>query len=123
MARPLLRVLVRALAREVREDGGFIPPGIDRFLSDLAAVVDHPPPSGSGLGTGPAPSATVEVPTTVAAEVIGASPEYVRRLCRMGRLPARRIGRAWLISLDRRTLDHHAGQHQEQDQQQGHHRE
>jgi excisionase family DNA binding protein len=110
MARPLLRVLVRALAREVREDGGIIPPGIDRFLSDLAAVVDHPPPGGSGPGTGPAPPATVEVPTTVAAEVIGASPEYVRRLCRTGRLPARRIGRAWLISLDRRTLDHHEDQ-------------
>lgn len=98
LARPLLRFLVRALTREAREDGGALPPGIASFLADLAALVDAPP-AGSADGTTSAPSATVE-PVMTATEVarsMGASPEYVRRLCRSGRLRARRPGREWLI--------------------------
>ncbi|MBT2207026.1 excisionase family DNA-binding protein [Actinomadura sp. NEAU-AAG7] len=102
LERPLLRVLVRALAREVRVDGGIVPPGIAPFLADLAAVADQPdepyqPGAGSAAGTPPEPPAMVEISVRTAAEDMGASPEYVRRLCRDGRLRARRVGRTWLI--------------------------
>jgi excisionase family DNA binding protein len=39
-----------------------------------------------------------------AAGVMGASREYVRRLCRAGVLPARRVGRPWLITIPRERL-------------------
>lgn len=109
LARPLLRFLVRALTREVRDGGGgVIPPGIERFLTDLAAADTQAPDDGSsGSGTDPGEPPTMEVGTAAAAEVIGASREYVRRLCRTGRLPARRIGREWLITIDRRDHDGH----------------
>jgi len=111
---PLLRVLVRALAREAREDGGTIPPGIAAFLADLAAVVDSPTApaaatgeaAGSGNGTVPGGPAMVEVSAADAAAAMGASREYVRRLARSGRLPARRIGRTWLITMEATHLDH-----------------
>lgn len=100
LAGPLLRLLVRALRREVREDGGVIPTGIEVFLADLAAAVDGtPPPAGSANGTCPGAGATVEVPVLVMAGVMGASPGYVRRLCRVGRLRARRVGGRWLVEL------------------------
>ncbi|MGI5325520.1 helix-turn-helix domain-containing protein [Actinomadura nitritigenes] len=100
---PLLRVLMRALTREAREDGGTIPPGITGFLSDLAAATDRTPP-GSAAGTDPGVPGTVEVSAAEMAEAMGASREYVRRLCRDGRLPARRIGRTWLIEIERNRV-------------------
>ena len=36
--------------------------------------------------------------TTQAAPVLGVSPHEVRRLCRLGLLPAQRVGRDWLIA-------------------------
>ncbi|MFH9293843.1 helix-turn-helix domain-containing protein [Streptomyces sp. NPDC017520] len=41
---------------------------------------------------------SVEVSAREWAERVGCSPQYVRRLARTGRVPARRIGRAWLIA-------------------------
>lgn len=47
---------------------------------------------------------TVEVGVTEMARYLGCSPQWVRHLCRTGRLPARRIGRRdWLIA----TREHH----------------
>ncbi len=112
LAGPLLRVLVRALAREAREDAGVIPPGIAPFLANLAAADAPTRSTGSVDGTPDAPSGTVEVSAAEAATAMGASREYVRRLCRTGRLPARRIGRTWLITME---ASHLAQDHKDPD--------
>lgn len=99
LARPLLRVLVRALTREAREDGGTVPPGIAPFLADLAAVADGPPLADSGNGDD-APE-TIEVAgwSTVAqlAAYSGHPPRTLRHWAAAGRVRAHRVGRAWLI--------------------------
>lgn len=41
----------------------------------------------------------VEVGAADAAQIMGCSPEYVRRLARNGRLAARRLGTVWLIDV------------------------
>lgn len=58
---------------------------------------------GSGIGTAEQPvlgsgaRSGHEVTTTEAADLLGVSPELVRRWCRDGRLAARRPGGSWLI--------------------------
>jgi excisionase family DNA binding protein len=37
------------------------------------------------------------ITTAQAAALLGVSPHEVRRLCRLGLLPAQRVGRDWLI--------------------------
>jgi excisionase family DNA binding protein len=98
LARPLRALLADHVAYSARRNGVMVSPLLLGFLADLDAVVD-PPALGSADGTTSAPSGTVEPVMTVAeaARSMGASPEYVRRLCRSGRLRARRPGREWLI--------------------------
>ncbi|MEV4888985.1 helix-turn-helix domain-containing protein [Nonomuraea sp. NPDC055795] len=100
LARPLLRVLVRALAREAREDGGVVPPGIGAFLRALqdatTPMADVGPPE-------PPPASVDPVMATVTqvAEQTGYSPRQLRRLAAAGRIRARRIHtRGWLIDPD-----------------------
>jgi excisionase family DNA binding protein len=103
LAAPLLRVLVRALAREAREDGGIVPAGIGAFLAVLAAQADRPP-AGFGSETSSAAAETVVVTVPEMARVMGASEQYVRRLCASGVLPARRPGGTWLIEVLKERL-------------------
>ncbi|MEU9183359.1 helix-turn-helix domain-containing protein [Streptomyces sp. NPDC048484] len=42
----------------------------------------------------------MEIGASELAERMGCSPEYARRLARSGRVPARRVGRTWLIATD-----------------------
>lgn len=42
---------------------------------------------------------TLYIPASDAARTTGLSREYITRLARAGKLPARRLGRNWLISL------------------------
>jgi excisionase family DNA binding protein len=53
--------------------------------------------AGSVGGTSQAPAARVEIGISDAAQRLGCSPEYARRLARRGRLSARRVGRTWLV--------------------------
>lgn len=46
-----------------------------------------------------ASSPRVEVTAAVAGPLMGCSAQYVRKLARLGRVPARRIGRLWLIDV------------------------
>ncbi|MFG2021100.1 helix-turn-helix domain-containing protein [Actinomadura geliboluensis] len=98
LARPLRDLLSDHVVYRARVNGVTVSPVLLGFLADLDAVVEPPAP-GSAAGTSSAPSATVEAVMTVTevAGLMGASPEYVRRLCRRGRLRARRPGREWLI--------------------------
>lgn len=98
LARPLLRLLMRALTREVREDGGTLPPGIGAFLRDLQAV-DEPPMADVGPPEPPAGSVDPVMATvTQVAEDTGYSPRHLRRLAAAGRIRGRRLhARGWLI--------------------------
>jgi excisionase family DNA binding protein len=37
------------------------------------------------------------ITTTTAASILGVTPAEVRRLCRLGLIPAQRVGRDWLL--------------------------
>lgn len=107
VAGDVLRLLVLGLDALVRKDGGEVSPRARTLLLELhraaQAYDDGAPVPSAELG-GPL-SATVEVSVAQAARVIGSSREYVRRLCRREVLPARRIGREWLITIERQHLD------------------
>lgn len=102
LAGPLLRVLVRALHREAREDGGQVPPGIGDFLGALyaASLTVSPDQAANGLAEdAPDKIESVTGMLTVAqlAEDSGWSPRALRRWAAGGRVRAVRAGRAWLI--------------------------
>ncbi|GAA2218852.1 helix-turn-helix domain-containing protein [Streptomyces indiaensis] len=105
LAREVVRALVRDLTARVRADGGEVSPavrGIVRALHEAAAW--RPDEGGSGGGTPVERAASVqEVTTEQAAELLGCSTRYVRRLAGSGRVAARRAGPVWLI--DRASLD------------------
>lgn len=103
IAPEVLRALVRDLATRVRADGGEISPGARRILFALHEAAQRPPQPGSANGTPAVWPATVEVTANEAADLLGCSTEYVRRLARTGRVLARRAGPAWLIN--RTALD------------------
>lgn len=107
VAADVLRLLVLGLDALVRKDGGRVAPRAHALLLELhraAQAYEEGPPVPSPELTEPA-TATVEVSVADAAGVIGASREYTRRLCRAGVLPARRIGREWLVTIERQHLD------------------
>jgi excisionase family DNA binding protein len=101
VARELLRPLVLGLAARCRADGTTLSPRTVRLLHALHNAAEHQASSVTGTPT-PA-TATVELTAPEAAQLIGCSTEYVRRLARTGRLHGRRAGTAWLI--DRTSLD------------------
>jgi excisionase family DNA binding protein len=120
VARDVLRALIRDLTARVRADGGEVGPGVRRLLYALHTAAQRAeqdtaarPPfelatepfDSSATGTAPPPAATVaEVSVTEAADLLGCTPEYVRRLARTGTVTARRIGaRTWAI--DRAALE------------------
>ncbi|MCT9078776.1 helix-turn-helix domain-containing protein [Streptomyces fulvoviolaceus] len=49
-------------------------------------------------GTPVAGAASVEISATETARLMGCSESYVRRLARLGLLPARRVAGVWLIT-------------------------
>ena len=97
LAGPVCRILVRDLAQHIRADGGAPTAKLRELLYVLSRAEHRLDVAGSDDGTPPAVSLTVEISTDHAAQLLGCSAEYVRRLCRSGRLAGRRIGRAWLI--------------------------
>jgi hypothetical protein len=60
---------------------------------------------GSVLGTPVAAGASVEVSTAEAARRMGCSESYVRRLARLGLVPARRVAGVWLITTAAEAAD------------------
>lgn len=107
VAADVLRLLVLGLDALVRKDGGEVSPRARALLLELhraaqAYAEGLPVPSSELSGS---PSATVEVSVAQAARVMGSSREYVRRLCRREVLPARRIGREWLVTIERQHLE------------------
>ncbi|MFH9641232.1 helix-turn-helix domain-containing protein [Streptomyces globisporus] len=100
MAGEVLRALIRDLTARVRTDGGEVSPTVRRVLYALHEAAQntaaHAP--SSAHGTPDTPPATVELTTHEAAQLLGCSTEYARRLARTGRVLARRAGPAWLIN-------------------------
>lgn len=76
---------------------------IPEWFGDLVRNIAVPEPTFDNESDSGTPG-TVEVGVTEMARYLGCSPQWVRHLCRTGRLPARRIGRRdWLIT----TQEHH----------------
>lgn len=105
VANEVLRALVRDLTTRVRADGGEVSPAVRALLYELHDAAQRTPATapGSAAGTLASPPATVELTAHEAAQLLGCSTEYARRLARSGRVHARRAGPAWLIS--RASLD------------------
>lgn len=82
-------------ARRDWEDGGDVPPQVVPFINELL----HPPPM-SATGHRSGPPETIEVTSAEMARRTGYSTRHVRRLCRTGKLTARRNGRDWLITTE-----------------------
>jgi excisionase family DNA binding protein len=106
LAGEVLRAVVRDLRERVRSDGGEVSPAVRGVLRALHTASVQPPcaSDGSGGGTSSDQGVSVqEVTAATAAELLGCSPRYVRRLAESGRVAARRAGPVWLI--DRASLD------------------
>lgn len=103
LAGAVRRILVRDLAQRIRTDGGAPTAEVRRVLYALGraearyeAAQHH---QGSEQGTSSGEADRVEISTREAADLMGCSAEYVRRLCRTGRLAGRRLGpRTWAVS-------------------------
>lgn len=103
VAADLLSVAVIGLTELARRHGEALPAHLQRLVPILNALhkaAEHP--QRPDHGTGDVPPATIEegcvwVTAGEAGRAIGASPEYVRRLARQGRITARRHGHTWLI--------------------------
>ncbi|MGW1399281.1 excisionase family DNA-binding protein [Streptomyces sp. NPDC002405] len=109
LAARVLHVLLRDVGARARVNSGALAPGIGDVLwalhgaartedERLAAAVGTP--ACSVGGTPVAGPVSVEISASELAERMGCSREYVRRLARSGRVPARRVGRAWLITAE-----------------------
>lgn len=99
VAGDVLRYLVLGLAARVRADGGEVSTSARRVfyaLHDAAQRHDEQPGFVNETST-PTPG-TVEETASQVASVMGCSVQYVRRLCAAGVLPARRVGRQWMIT-------------------------
>lgn len=103
LAAAVRRILIRDLAQHVRTDGAAPTHGVRQLLYALGRAEHHDQAHSSAHGTPTAAPVRVEISTDTAALALGCSVEYVRRLCRSGRILGRRIGRAWLV--DRASLD------------------
>jgi excisionase family DNA binding protein len=96
LAGPVGRLLAYAINRRNREDGVGPTPRMVALLRELDAVARSP------YGSTPSAGASGDeswLSIAEAAAAMGCSPQYVRRLCRAGRVTARRVGREWLVSL------------------------
>jgi excisionase family DNA binding protein len=116
LAGELVRAALAELRRQAETHGERIPPGGRRLLGtdagkqllrDLSAAAQRDagiaPVTGasSACGTEPAGSSTLDgkvIATVEAASRLQCTVRYVRKLCETGRLPARRLGRDWLIT-------------------------
>lgn len=103
VAGDVLRLLVLGLTVRVRADGGELGPTARRVLWALHEAAQRTEQTGFADETSAPAPATVEIRTAQEmAVVMGCSVQYVRRLCASGALHARRAGRSWLITDDRR---------------------
>ncbi|MGW0417499.1 helix-turn-helix domain-containing protein [Streptomyces sp. NPDC003015] len=101
-----MRALVRDLTERVRIDGGEVSPAVRGILHALRTASDQPPCPARGFADETSSDLGVslrEVTAEQAAELLGCSVQYARRLASSGRVAARRAGPAWLI--DRASLD------------------
>lgn len=99
----VLNSILRDLAGRVRRDGGTVSPDAQRLLYRLHEADQRR--STTGIGSHPTERPTVGAAVTVteAAQQMECRPEWVRHLCRTGRLDARRSGGVWLIDPDSLT--------------------
>lgn len=109
VAADVLRRLSRDLTAEIQADGGRPSAAVYNLLWALYEAASSEDekgtqiagtPDGSASGTPSLGGVSVEIGASELAERMGCSPEYARRLARSGRVPARRVGRTWLIATD-----------------------
>lgn len=103
VAGDVLRRLARDVAAEVRAHGGTPTGATYRVLWALYAASRAEDEKGAQTVRFPAETpaaggAIVEISANEWAQLHGCSPQYARRLAKAGRVPARRVGREWLIS-------------------------
>jgi excisionase family DNA binding protein len=106
LAQGVLRAVVRDLSERVRTDGGEVSPAVRGVLRALHTASAQSPRSPVGFAAETHADVGVsvrEVTAEQAAELLGCSVQYARRLAKSGRVAARRAGPAWLI--DRASLD------------------
>ena len=99
LAGEVLRIVLRDVSVRVRADGGELSQGVRELLWGLHAAASEAERAADGSvgGTLEGATGTVEIGIPDAARRLGCSREYARRLARGGRIPARRVGRTWLV--------------------------
>ncbi|WP_317992358.1 excisionase family DNA-binding protein [Streptomyces sp. JV180] len=99
LAGPVLRVLLRDVGARLSVDGGKVAPGLPGLLWALKEAADRAEAEGgSAPGTPAERPVSVEISTAEAAQQLGCSEGYVRRLARAGRLRGRKVGPVWLVT-------------------------
>lgn len=97
LAGPLLPFLVRALTREVRENGGLVPEGMPAFLRALQAE-EVPVTDDGQIEDLPEKIESVGMVTVAQlAEQSGFPSRSLRRWAAGGRVRAMRVGPIWLV--------------------------
>ncbi|MFB7555343.1 helix-turn-helix domain-containing protein [Streptomyces brevispora] len=98
LAGAVLRILLRDVTARLPVDKGAVSAPVRGLLWALSKAAEQAEALARSEDGTPLPApVSVGLSTSQAAEVLGCSPEYARRLARSGRLPARRLGRTWLI--------------------------
>ncbi|MFT9670517.1 helix-turn-helix domain-containing protein [Streptomyces rhizosphaericola] len=99
LAGPVLRVLLRDVGARLQSDQAAVPLPVTSLFWALALAAERAEAEeGSANGPSPDRPVSMEISASQAAEELGCSVRHARRLARSGRLPARRVGRAWLIA-------------------------
>ena len=80
-----------------RRNGLPVPEAWQRAFLELSAVAGSPERTDSAPGLLPVPPLPEEVDVLTAAERLGVSRRAVQARCARGTLPARRVGRSWLV--------------------------
>lgn len=107
VARDVYALLQRALIVHVRTNGASTPGWAEpvlRALADRADLTATLPRSVAGTTGGTVAVVDPDmVELSTAADQAGRSPEYIRRLCRQGRVRCRRVGPVWVV--DQQSLN------------------
>lgn len=104
LAGPVRDLLVTAVWDLAKTNGGTVHTDLRQLIEQLHQLDqrrDQPQARPCfAKETAAARSPTVEVTVDAMAQVMGCSRQYVRRLAAAGVLPARRLGRIWLIAIE-----------------------
>jgi excisionase family DNA binding protein len=103
----LLLSTVALRVAEGQRNGASVRPEVAQVRAKLMLAVRSVPADGQIVATATeaVPPSTEEIDIPAAATRMGCSVWTVRRRCASGKLPARRLGRTWLVRMELENVD------------------